>query len=83
MGNHLKILGAGCSKCKILEKLTSEVVKENNIQADIQKVEDIIEIMNYHVLSTPALVINEKVIFSGRVPSKSELKTYINREING
>ncbi len=83
MENHLKILGTGCSKCRTLEKLTAEVVKENNFQADIQKVEDIIQIMNYHVLSTPALVINEKVVFSGRVPSKTEIRSYINKEING
>lgn len=83
MGNSLKILGSGCSKCKSLEKLTSEVVKENNIQAEIQKVEDIMQIMNYHVMSTPALVVNDKVVFSGRVPSKSEIRSYIEKEING
>jgi small redox-active disulfide protein 2 len=83
MGNHLKILGTGCSKCKTLEKLTFEVVNENNIQADVQKVEDIMQIINYHVMSTPALVVNEKVVFSGRVPSKSEIKSYIEKAING
>ena len=83
MGNSLKILGSGCSKCKSLEKLTSEVVKENNIQAEIQKVEDIMQIMNYHVMSTPALVVNDKVVFSGRVPSKSEIRSYIEKELNG
>jgi small redox-active disulfide protein 2 len=83
MENHLKILGSGCSKCKALEKLTTEVVKESNIQADVQKVEDIMQIMNYRVMSTPALVVNEKVVFSGRVPSKSEIKAYIEKEING
>jgi len=83
MGNHLKILGTGCSKCKTLEKVTTEVVKENNIQADIQKVEDIVQIMNYHIMTTPALVVNEKVVFSGRIPSKSEIKSYIEKEING
>ena len=83
MENHLKILGSGCSKCKALEKLTTEVVKETNIQADVQKVEDIMQIMNYHVMSTPALVVNEKVVFTGRVPSKSEIRSYIEKEING
>jgi small redox-active disulfide protein 2 len=83
MEHHLKILGTGCSKCKTLEKFTTEVVRESNILADIQKVEDIMQIMNYHVMSTPALVVNEKVVFSGRVPSKSEIKSYIQKEING
>jgi small redox-active disulfide protein 2 len=80
---NLKILGTGCSKCKTLEKVTTETVKEYNIDADIQKVEDIVQIMSYHVMSTPALVVNEKVVFSGRVPSKSEIKTYIDKAING
>ena len=80
---NLKILGTGCSKCKTLEKVTSEVVKEYNMDADIQKVEDIMQIMNYHIMTTPALVVNEKVVFSGRVPSKSEIKSYIEKEING
>ena len=80
---NLKILGTGCAKCKTLEKVTTEVVKENNMDADIQKVEDIMQIMNYHIMTTPALVVNEKVVFSGRVPSKSEIKSYIEKEING
>lgn len=78
----LKILGTGCSKCKTLEKLTTEVVKENNLDADIQKVEDIMQIMNYHIMTTPALVVNEKVIFSGRIPSKSEIKSFIEKAIH-
>jgi small redox-active disulfide protein 2 len=76
---NIKILGSGCTKCKTLEKFTLEVVKENNFDAEVQKIEDIIQIMNYHVLTTPALVINEKVVVSGRVPSKSEIKAYIEK----
>ena len=83
MKTTLKILGTGCSKCKTLEKVTTDVVKENNFDVDIQKVEDIMQIMNYHIMTTPALVVNEKVVFSGRVPSKSEIKSYIEKEING
>jgi len=78
---NLKILGTGCSKCKTLEKVTTEVVKENNLNAEIQKVEDIMQIMSYHILTTPALVVNGKVVFSGRVPSKSEIKSYIEKAI--
>jgi small redox-active disulfide protein 2 len=79
----IKILGTGCPKCKNLEKITNEVVNENNFEAEISKVEDIIEIMKYGVLSTPGLVINEKVAISGRVPSKDEIKKQIEKHQNG
>lgn len=71
---EIKILGAGCPKCKTLEKLTREVVAETGIKANISKVEDIMQIMNYGVVSTPALVIDEKVVIKGRVPSANEIK---------
>ncbi len=71
---EIKILGPGCQKCKALEKLTSEVVSEMGIKADITKEEDIIRIMNYGIMHTPGLVINGKVVLSGRVPSSKEIK---------
>ncbi len=71
---EIKVLGPGCPKCKTLEKLTREVVEQNSIQATIAKVEDIMEIMNYNVMSTPALVVNGKVEIKGRVPSAEEIK---------
>lgn len=80
---NLKVLGTGCQKCKTLEKVVSEVVSENNFDAEIQKVEDIVQIMNYGIMTTPALLINEKIAFSGRVPSKTEIKTIIEKAING
>ncbi len=70
---EIKILGTGCAKCKSLEKLTREVVEKNGIQATITKVEDISEIMKYHIMTTPALVVNEKVEIKGRVPSAAEI----------
>jgi len=76
---NIKVLGTGCSKCKTLEKLTREVIGENNITAEISKVEDIVQIMGYGVMATPALVINEKVAVSGRVPSKDEIKKLIEK----
>ncbi len=79
---NIKILGAGCSKCDTLEKLILKVVRENHFNAEIVKVGDIMQIMNYHILSTPALVINEKVAVSGRVPSESEIKSLIEEVIN-
>ena len=71
---EIKILGSGCAKCKTLEKLTREVVEQNGIDAKITKVEDILEIMKYGIMSTPALVVNEKVEIKGRVPSSEEIK---------
>ena len=71
---NIKILGTGCSKCKTLEKLTREVVEQNGIEAIITKVEDIVEIMKYGIMSTPALVVDEKVEIKGRVPSIDEIK---------
>lgn len=69
----IKILGTGCAKCRSLEKITREVVEKNSIKATIEKVEDIQEIMKYNILSTPALVVNEKVEIKGRVPSVEEI----------
>ena len=76
---EIKILGTGCTKCKKLEKLTREVVEKNGIQATIIKVEDITEIMKYNIMSTPALVVNEKVEIKGRVPTASEIKEVLLR----
>jgi small redox-active disulfide protein 2 len=82
MSLEIKVLGTGCAKCKTLESVTREVVALNNIDANITKVDDIIAIMKYSVMSTPALVINEKVALSGRIPSKDELKTIIEKYTN-
>jgi small redox-active disulfide protein 2 len=76
---EIKILGTGCPKCKTLEKLTREVVEQNGIDATITKVEDIVEIMKYGVMTTPALVVNGKVELKGRVPSSDEIKQILTR----
>ena len=74
---EIKVLGTGCAKCKSLEKLTNEVVAETGVKATVEKVEDIFKIMQFGVMSTPALVIDKKVVLSGRLPSASELKEII------
>ena len=76
---NIKILGTGCPKCKTLEKLTREVVEQNGFTATITKVEDIMDIMKYNIMSTPALVVNEKVEIKGRVPSAAEIKQVLSK----
>ncbi len=74
----IKILGTGCSKCKIMTSLVQDVVSENNIDATIEKVEDIMEIMKFNVMTTPALVIDDVITIKGRVPSKDEVLALLN-----
>jgi small redox-active disulfide protein 2 len=76
---EIKILGPGCPKCRTLDKVTHEVVEQNGIAATITKVEDIMEIMQYGVMSTPALVVDGKVVVKGRVPSADEIKQLLTR----
>ena len=76
---EIKILGPGCAKCNTLEKMTREVVEKTGINATITKVEDIMEIMKYGVMSTPALVVDEKVLVKGRVPSSDEIKQLLTK----
>lgn len=68
------VLGTGCAKCKKLEERTRNVVSELGIDATIEKVEDIYKIMQFGVLNTPALVIDGKVVLSGKLPGDKELK---------
>lgn len=76
---NIKVLGTGCPKCKALEQSTRSAVAEMGISADIEKVEDIVDIMGYGIMHTPALAINEKVVISGRVPSVAEIKEILTK----
>ena len=73
----IKVLGPGCARCHQLEQTTREVVKELGIDVEIEDVKDVKKIMEYPILTTPGLVIDEKLVCSGRVPSKSEVTTFI------
>ena len=73
MSKAIKILGTGCPNCKKTFDVVETVAKENSFDVTIEKVEDIMEIMNYNILSTPAIVVVEKVKITGRIPSKTEV----------
>ncbi|OPX86994.1 thioredoxin family protein [Pelotomaculum sp. PtaB.Bin117] len=76
----IKILGTGCANCRRLHQLAEEAVAEMGLQAPVEKVEDLRKIMGYGIMKTPAIVINEKVKTSGRVPGKDEIKKFIQDE---
>ncbi len=74
---EIKILGGGCPKCKALEKATRNALDETGLQGNITKVQDIRDIMQYGVMVTPALVIDEQVVLKGRVPPTDEIKALL------
>jgi small redox-active disulfide protein 2 len=78
---EIKVLGTGCARCKSLEKVTTRAVNELNLDATVEKVEDIQKIMEYAVMRTPALVINEKVVMSGQVPKIAEMKEVLTNNL--
>lgn len=74
---NIKIQGSGCSNCKKLEALTRQAVEQLSVEAEVTKVTDYADIMAYNIMSTPGLVINEKVISTGRIPSTSEITSFL------
>jgi small redox-active disulfide protein 2 len=78
---EIKVLGVGCPKCKALEKAVINSLAELDIAADVSKVEDITKMMEYGIMHTPALVVNGKVVLSGRVPNDKELKDILIRNL--
>ncbi len=78
MTKIIKILGTGCPKCQSMTGVVKDVVSENNIDATIEKVDDIMEIITFNVMTTPALVIDNVITIKGRVPSKDEVLALLN-----
>lgn len=73
MSKTIKILGTGCAKCQSMTAAVKDVVLANKVDATIEKVEDVMEIMKFNVMATPALVIDDVITIKGRVPSKDEV----------
>ncbi len=73
----IKVLGSGCANCKRLEQIARKVVTEMSLDANVIKVTDYNDIMAYNILSTPGLVVNEKVVCSGRIPTPAEVTTWL------
>ena len=77
----IKILGPGCANCKRLEEIARKAASELNVTAEFVKVTDYNEILAYDLLSTPGLVINEKLVSSGRIPSPASVVAWIDDAI--
>lgn len=73
----IKILGSGCANCKRVEQIARKVVDEMALEAEIIKVTDYNEIMAYNILSTPGLVVNEKLVCAGRIPTPAEVTSWL------
>jgi small redox-active disulfide protein 2 len=74
---NIKILGSGCANCQKVEQVAKKVVATLSVDATVQKVTETQEIMKYPILSTPGLVINEKLVCAGRIPSEAEVTTWV------
>lgn len=73
----IKVLGSGCAKCHALEARTTDALRAAGLEASIDKVTDFGEIASYGVMSTPALVVDDRVVLTGRIPDVDELKTIL------
>ena len=71
---EIKVLGSGCAKCKTTYEMIEKIVKENQLDATLSKVEDIVELLNYGIMTTPAIVVDGEVKLKGHVPTESEIK---------
>ncbi|MDA3891802.1 MAG: thioredoxin family protein [Salinivirgaceae bacterium] len=76
---EIKVLGTGCAKCKALEKATKEAIEKTGINATLTKVEDIVEIMQFGVMTTPALVIDGEIVIKGKVPTVDEISKLLTK----
>jgi len=73
----IKVLGSGCPNCKKVEAIARQAAETMGLQAEFKKVTDYNQIMEYNIMSTPGLVINEKLVCAGHIPSPSEVTTWL------
>ena len=78
----VKVLGSGCVNCKKLEAIARKAIAGLEVEAEVIKVTDYGEIMKYPILSTPGLVVNEKLVSSGRIPSEAEITTFLTNALS-
>lgn len=71
---EIKVLGPGCARCKTTYQVIEKVIKENNLDVKLTKVDDVMEMMKYNIMSTPAVVVDEEVKLKGTVPSENDVK---------
>lgn len=71
---EIKVLGSGCSRCKKALELVNKVVKDNKLDAKVEYIDDIMKIMEYNIMSTPAIIVDNEVKIKGSLPSESEIK---------
>ena len=74
---EIKVLGPGCAKCQQTEKIVKEAVAEAGVEAKVEKITDVVEIMTYRIMGTPAVVVDGQVMSTGRVPKKEEVTSWI------
>jgi len=75
---NIKVIGKGCPNCEKLEQLCHEVIKEENLEAQVEKVTDVNEFADYGVMMTPGLVVNDKLLSQGKIPVKNTLSKWLN-----
>jgi small redox-active disulfide protein 2 len=81
MATSIKILGPGCARCKATLEIVKKAVEQSDVQADVSKIEDLEGMIKYNILSTPAVVINEEIKISGKIPTVEEMKKLLNEYV--
>ena len=71
---EIKVLGPGCSRCKTTYQVIEKVIRENNLDVKLTKMDDLMEMMKYNIMTTPAVVVDEVVKMKGQVPTESDVK---------